>query len=85
MVSNSTGVYLWIKVTAFWTPTGLWQFKRLVMGTKKAATVAQDAYTHALQTKMNPESYDHIANFADDFLGGGQTLWMNCSTTSRNF
>ena len=62
------------EVTAFWTPTGLWQFKRLVMGTKNAATVAQNAYTHALQTKMDPESYDHIANFADDFLGGADTM-----------
>ena len=31
------------EVTAFWTPTELWQFKRLVMGTKNAATVAQNA------------------------------------------
>ena len=62
------------EVTAFWTPTGLWQFKRLVMGTKNAATVAQNAYTHAVQTKMDPESYDHIANFADDFLGGADTM-----------
>ena len=23
---------------------------------------------------MDPESYDHIANFADDFLGGADTM-----------
>ena len=28
------------EVTAFWTPQGLFQFTRLVMGTKNAATVA---------------------------------------------
>ena len=61
------------EVTAFWTPQGLFQFKRLVMGTKNAATVAQNAYTHALNTQLKRESYDHIANFADDFLGGADT------------
>ena len=62
------------EITAFWTPQGLFQFTRLVMGTKNAATVAQNAYTHALNTKLKRESYDHIANFADDFLGGADTL-----------
>ena len=61
------------EITAFWTPQGLFQFTRLVMGTKNAATVAQNAYTHALNTQLDRDSYDHIANFADDFLGGGNT------------
>ena len=43
------------------------------MGTKNAATVAQNAYTHALNTQLDRDSYDHIANFADDFLGGADT------------
>ena len=59
--------------TAFWTPRGLFRFKRLVMGTKNAATIAQNAYTNALHTKLAKESQDSIANFADDFLGGGDT------------
>ena len=61
------------EVTAFWTPRGLYQFTRLVMGTKNAATVAQNAYTHALNALLARESADHIANFADDFLGGADT------------
>jgi len=61
------------EVTAFWTPRGLFKFKRLVMGTKNAATVAQNAYTLALNTMLNKESYDHISNYADDFLGGADT------------
>ena len=62
------------EVTAFWTPQGLFQFTRLVMGTKNAATVAQNAYTHALHTMLDKESFTHIANFADDFLGGADTV-----------
>ena len=62
------------EVTAFWTPRGLFQFTRLVMGTKNAATVAQNAYTHALNSLLKRDSHDHIANFADDFLGGADTL-----------
>ena len=45
------------EVTAFWTPRGLYQFTRLVMGTKNAATIAQNAYTHALHSLL--ESLDH--------------------------
>jgi len=62
------------EVTAFWTPQGLYQFTRLVMGTKNAATVAQNAYTHALHTLLPKESFPHMANFADDFLGGADTV-----------
>ena len=62
------------EVTAFWTPQGLFQFTRLVMGTKNAATIAQNAYTDALNTKLDKGSYDHVANFADDFLGGANTM-----------
>jgi len=62
------------EVTAFWTPDGLYKFKRLVMGTKNAATIAQNAYTNALNTMLDPSTHDHIANFADDFLGGADTL-----------
>ena len=61
------------EITAFWTPQGLWKFKRLVMGTKNAATVAQNAYTHALNALLNKRSHDHISNYADDFLGGANT------------
>ena len=77
-VLNSTGVCIDLDkksraLTAFWTTQGLLQFTRLVMGTKNAATVAQNAYTHALNTQLKRESYDHIANFADDFLGGADS------------
>ena len=43
------------------------------MGTKNAATVAQNAYTKATHTKLPERSFDNIANFADDFLGGADT------------
>ena len=43
------------------------------MGTKNAATVAQNAYTHALNTFLNEKSQQNIANFADDFIGGDDT------------
>ena len=58
------------EMTAFWTPEGLFQFKRMVMGTKNAATVAQNAYTNALHNMLHSRSFPNIANFADDFLGG---------------
>ena len=61
------------EMTAFWTPKGLFQFKRMVMGTKNAATVAQNAYTNALHTMLPPRSFPQIANFADDFLGGADS------------
>ena len=61
------------EITAFWTPRGLFKFTRLVMGTKNAATVAQNAYTQALNTFLNEKSQDYIANFADDFFGGDDT------------
>ena len=61
------------EMTAFWTPEGLFQFTRLVMGTKNAATVAQNAYTHALHHMLNARSFPNIANFADDFLGGADS------------
>ena len=61
------------EVTAFWTPRGLYKFTRLVMGTKNAATVAQNAYTHALNTFLDERSQNNIANFADDFIGGDDT------------
>ena len=60
-------------IAPFWTPQELFQFTRLVMGTKNAAAVAQNAYTHALNTQLDRDPYDHIANFADDFLGGADT------------
>ena len=31
-------------------------------------------YTHALNSLLKRDSHDHIANFADDFLGGADTL-----------
>ena len=61
------------EMTAFWTPKGLFQFTRMVMGTKNAATVAQNAYTNAMHTKLDKRSFPNIANFADDFLGGADT------------
>ena len=61
------------EVTAFWTPRGLYKFTRLVMGTKNAATVAQNAYTRALNTFLHEGSQQNIANFADDFIGGDDT------------
>ena len=44
------------------------------MGTKNAATVAQNAYTTALHYLLAKESQNHIANFADDFCGGAGTI-----------
>ena len=61
------------EMTAFWTPSGLFQFKRMVMGTKNAATVAQNAYTNALHNLLHQRSFPNIANFADDFLGGADS------------
>ena len=61
------------EITAFWTPRGLFQFTRMVMGTKNAATVAQNAYTRAMHTKLPKRSFPNLANFADDFLGGANT------------
>jgi hypothetical protein len=43
------------------------------MGTKNAATVAQNAYTHALHHMLPGRSFPNIANFADDFLGGADS------------
>ena len=60
-------------ITAFWTPRGLYRFTRLVMGTKNAATISQNAYTHAMYAKLPPRSLENVANFADDFLGGEDT------------
>ena len=61
------------EITAFWTPKGLFQFTRMVMGTKNAATVAQNAYTKAIHTMLPKESFPNLANFADDFLGGADS------------
>ena len=60
-------------VTAFWTPRGLYRFTRLVMGTKNASTVAQNAYTWAMHNLLPKHAFDQIANFADDFMGGADT------------
>ena len=54
-------------------PKGLYRFTRLVMGTKNAATVGQNAYTHALNAYLHEKSHQNIANFADDFIGGANT------------
>ena len=43
----------------------------MVMGTKNAATVAQNAYMSAMNTKLNTRSFPNIALYADDFMGGG--------------
>lgn len=61
------------EITAFWTPKGLFQFTRMVMGTKNAATVAQNAYTKATHTMLPKRSFPNLANFADDFLGGADS------------
>ena len=45
----------------------------MVMGTKNAATVAQNAYTRAIHTMLPQRSFPNIANFADDFLGGANS------------
>ena len=42
--------------------------------TKNAATVAQNAYTDAMQKHLSDKSRNHIANFADDFIGGADTI-----------
>ena len=42
-------------LTTFWTPRGLFRFTRMVMGTKNAATVAQNAYTAALHDDLPKE------------------------------
>ncbi len=62
------------EITSFWTPRGLYRFTRLVMGTKNAATVAQNAYTDAIHTFLPAELRRNVANFADDFLGGADTI-----------
>ena len=43
------------------------------MGTKNAATVAQNAYTNAMHTMLDKRSFPNIVNFADDFLGGADS------------
>ena len=54
------------ELTAFWLPgqgadslPELWQWKRLCMGTKNAATIAQNAYTRALHEKLPKVSQTH--------------------------
>ena len=47
------------ELTAFWTPKGLFQFTRLVMGTKNVVTVAQNAYTNALHTRVLTSTRTH--------------------------
>ena len=44
------------------------------MGTKNAATVAQNAYNAAMETHLTEQQQKQIANFADDFLGGADTI-----------
>ena len=43
------------EVTAFWTPRGLYQFIRLVMGTKNVVTVTQNAYLHT-RAQLSPQA-----------------------------
>ena len=45
----------------------------MVMGTKNAATVAQNAYTKAMHTMLPKQSFPNVANFADDFMGGANS------------
>ena len=54
-------------------------------GNKNAVTVAQNAYTNALHTLLEVRSFDHIANFADDFLGGENTIKSLPLTALRAF
>ena len=61
-------------VTTFWTPRGLFRFTRLVMGTKNAATIAQNAYTHSMHTNLDSQFRKNLANFADDYLGGADEV-----------
>ena len=72
------------EMTAFWTPKGLYKFTRMVMGTKNAATVAQNAYMNALNTKLNPRSLPNIALYADDFMGGGDD-YAELNRTFKDF
>ena len=60
-------------ITAFWTPIGLFRFTRLIMGTKNAATIAQNAYTWAMNNLLPAEARDQIAQYADDFMGGADS------------
>ena len=63
------------EVTSFWLPDGnLYKFNRLIMGTKNAATVAQNAYTDAMNRHMPHHLRDNLVNFADDFIGGANTI-----------
>ena len=52
------------------------------MGTKNAATVAQNVYTNALHTMLPQRSFPYIANFADDFLGGADSEETLVRTTN---
>ena len=60
-------------ITAFWTPIGLFRFTRLIMGTKNAATIAQNAYTWAMNNLLPAEAREQIAQYADDFMGGADS------------
>ena len=67
------------KMTAFYLPDDaggveLWHFNRLVMGTKNAATVAQNAYRKAMRDYLTPEQQKKISNFADDFIGHADSI-----------
>ena len=61
-------------LTAFWTPKGLYRFTRLVMGTKNAATIAQNAYTDAIHRDLPVQYRPNLTNFADDYLGGADEI-----------
>ena len=51
----------------------MFQFTRLVMGTKNAVTVTQNTYTHALHHMLPQRSFPNIANFVNDFWGGADS------------
>ena len=61
------------EMTAFWTPLGLMQYTRLVMGSKNASAIAQQIFDEKLQN-LPESSRGHIVNFQDDFLGYANSM-----------
>ena len=61
------------EMTAFWTPQGLMQYTRLVMGAKNASSIAQKIFDDKMQA-LPASSASNIVNFQDDFLGFADTV-----------
>ena len=71
-------------MTSFWTPLGLMQYTRLIMGAKNASAIAQAIFAMFMAEELSEDDLQRMVNFQDDYLGFANE-WSQLMQTLESF